>query len=757
MPLVPGYKYLGPGNSLQNGLPVNKLDAIAQAHDQSYANATNRADIIASDYESAKQMFNNTFQSQSLGEGVLSVVSGAALGAKAIQADIMNKLSLPNPLNYPTGTSNHQKIQPLTTEIEKVDESMGDDSVVDAQGQKRGVEEDGGAAKQVAKRSVGNAQGGGSGSHSGISSSGMYFPMYKNPTNRTTLTFNKTFFVTLPARNFQLLSAQLTTPKDLPNVANHNKIMVKQFVMPYFSIEPNALCWYLSKNELQRLRRQYAFAKIKDVSMVARQKTYRSVFEANSTLPALATSNAQHHVHVYRGIERVAGNMVILEDPESESASEAQNPITDYSKLCQKLYGTLDLQNGNAKPDWPATWAARELDYRLAFQKANQQLKEGHAYSHDLDFIQNHWASFDIQSCCEMMYDATQSGQIIPILDKYQPKSNYLTIAPSAASMPIYDVKNQLNPGSGFGLEMAIFNKRSNTYQQALTNVPADDYTSQTSLSKATATVGKVLADPNVHTIASRYEKDKNKNAANTQFNYNVAPTDYMQGLGQSGSTNFPPNPEDVPLFNTASTAELLKGSDLSLTSNDKLNDLHESNTYNLNVGLNKAHYSNPPLELLTLESHIQPHFDADLPPQKQLSSVCIGLFPMYKKSSLLNAYIQMEICTEINVDVSISTNLYSAYNDDISSLASHDHQEIMVPTMYSKNPLPTVKGPWAMQLYKSALSTSEKSVRQFGFSLHEAEPDPRHTGFGSNSRPTPNINRGGAVILTHPTETLSA
>lgn len=37
---LPGYKYLGPGNSLNRGVPVNKLDAVAKKHDEQYHKIT---------------------------------------------------------------------------------------------------------------------------------------------------------------------------------------------------------------------------------------------------------------------------------------------------------------------------------------------------------------------------------------------------------------------------------------------------------------------------------------------------------------------------------------------------------------------------------------------------------------------------------------------------------------------------------------------------------------------------------------------
>lgn len=37
--LVPGYRYLGPGNHYPNGTPVNFLDSVAMVHDRMYGEA----------------------------------------------------------------------------------------------------------------------------------------------------------------------------------------------------------------------------------------------------------------------------------------------------------------------------------------------------------------------------------------------------------------------------------------------------------------------------------------------------------------------------------------------------------------------------------------------------------------------------------------------------------------------------------------------------------------------------------------------
>lgn len=47
--LYPGHRYLGPGNPLYNGEPVDNADKIARTHDFEYNTATNKSDVFASD------------------------------------------------------------------------------------------------------------------------------------------------------------------------------------------------------------------------------------------------------------------------------------------------------------------------------------------------------------------------------------------------------------------------------------------------------------------------------------------------------------------------------------------------------------------------------------------------------------------------------------------------------------------------------------------------------------------------------------
>ncbi|KAL1436341.1 hypothetical protein MTO96_049774 [Rhipicephalus appendiculatus] len=61
MPLFPGHRYLGPGNPLRNGDPVDEDDGIAKSHDEACERAKSHVDVFAADQASAA-LFSNDFR-----------------------------------------------------------------------------------------------------------------------------------------------------------------------------------------------------------------------------------------------------------------------------------------------------------------------------------------------------------------------------------------------------------------------------------------------------------------------------------------------------------------------------------------------------------------------------------------------------------------------------------------------------------------------------------------------------------------------
>ena len=72
MPLLPGHNYLGPGNNLNNGEPVDEDDRIAQEHDIAYSNAVTFNDVQTADLNAVKKFGK---------EALLNFNPHAAIGA----------------------------------------------------------------------------------------------------------------------------------------------------------------------------------------------------------------------------------------------------------------------------------------------------------------------------------------------------------------------------------------------------------------------------------------------------------------------------------------------------------------------------------------------------------------------------------------------------------------------------------------------------------------------------------------------------
>lgn len=98
-----GYKYLGPGNPLDNGEPINHLDELAREHDISYDKAQDQVDILESDLEyTCKFMLNSLRPDVSATEKIWSVIGTVGLGLKSIESVPFLLTGTKNPLSYPS-------------------------------------------------------------------------------------------------------------------------------------------------------------------------------------------------------------------------------------------------------------------------------------------------------------------------------------------------------------------------------------------------------------------------------------------------------------------------------------------------------------------------------------------------------------------------------------------------------------------------------------------------------------------------------
>lgn len=90
--LYPGHKYLGPGNPLRNGKPVDKADQIAEKHDWEYHYAKTKDDVYKSD-QRAISAFARDFVSH---PNLPSLAGFAGLGIKTATEHLFDTVFYPH-------------------------------------------------------------------------------------------------------------------------------------------------------------------------------------------------------------------------------------------------------------------------------------------------------------------------------------------------------------------------------------------------------------------------------------------------------------------------------------------------------------------------------------------------------------------------------------------------------------------------------------------------------------------------------------
>lgn len=84
--LYPTYHYLGPGNPVNNGEPVNSTDEIAREHDITYEKAKFPFEIYNSDFKA----INKFFEDYKVTHRFADLVGAAGLGVKTIFEKVIN-------------------------------------------------------------------------------------------------------------------------------------------------------------------------------------------------------------------------------------------------------------------------------------------------------------------------------------------------------------------------------------------------------------------------------------------------------------------------------------------------------------------------------------------------------------------------------------------------------------------------------------------------------------------------------------------
>lgn len=81
MALFPGHNYLGPGNDINNGQPIDFDDQIAKVHDTAYVNASDYSAIQSADIEAFKSFGKDALTNLNYH----SAIGALGLGPKIVQ------------------------------------------------------------------------------------------------------------------------------------------------------------------------------------------------------------------------------------------------------------------------------------------------------------------------------------------------------------------------------------------------------------------------------------------------------------------------------------------------------------------------------------------------------------------------------------------------------------------------------------------------------------------------------------------------
>lgn len=96
--VLPGHKYLGPGNKLESGNPTNSSDRIARVHDYNYAKAKDKQHIFKADQRAIHSFAKDFIKNPSIG----SFLGFTGLGIKHGVESTLNSTI------YPTFSGNEE-------------------------------------------------------------------------------------------------------------------------------------------------------------------------------------------------------------------------------------------------------------------------------------------------------------------------------------------------------------------------------------------------------------------------------------------------------------------------------------------------------------------------------------------------------------------------------------------------------------------------------------------------------------------------
>lgn len=293
--VLPGYKYLGPGNNLYEGTPVNKTDSIARKHDFEYNSAVNKSQVYDSDNRAILSFFNEYSQSKTFG----ALAGALGLGVKTSVEQFFDTSIYPNTESMSKRPSDQQysfdEIKRLNTSSLYFDTppmSPNNENEETMVGQEVPMETNSDA---TAQRGTAPGAGGSAGATKGhILTKPM--PVFNN---YVTLEFNQCYRWQYEAK---LPSYRKSTiQSDLPNLYDHF-ICFRPGSMINYPVEN--IFPYLSPGEFANLRQTFTEVIVEEVAVQIENYGVRMPFVTNEPAALTANTNTQYPITHWIDLDR---------------------------------------------------------------------------------------------------------------------------------------------------------------------------------------------------------------------------------------------------------------------------------------------------------------------------------------------------------------------------------------------------------------------------------------------------------------------
>lgn len=305
MALYPGHKYLGPGNPLNNGTPVDSADRIAEKHDWAYHFASSAEDIFSADAIAIKEFFKDSVSSFSLP----SLVGAVGLSVKTGVEHIVGSPLYPS---MPSGTKRPASgSAPLASSTPKkslfsADSTTGNTDFNTVSSSDFVTMDEGQSEEQPMADDPGTRESGGGGGKGSVGGSGnvsfVQAPMVQTP-NYSTLTFTKTYrfsnLTRLPSYKWVKGSSTGTA---FNNDFEHNNIIYRPGSM---NLIPVHHIWaYLSPQEYKHIQDSYQYACVENVGVIVNSYGIRLPYQTGQNVAVTANASSQYPITQWIGLDK---------------------------------------------------------------------------------------------------------------------------------------------------------------------------------------------------------------------------------------------------------------------------------------------------------------------------------------------------------------------------------------------------------------------------------------------------------------------